>query len=643
MNWKGKTIVNLSRDFLNTNGAKKYAKVRITKPQIPQANEKILDASALKKFIASLNICSQKGLSKGFDSSIGAATVITPFGGKYQLTPAQVMAAKIPLINGETKTCSLMSWGFDPEISSASPYHGAVFAVVHSLAKIIAAGGNRKDCWLSFQEYFERLRDEPSRWGKPASALLGALDTQLGLEIAAIGGKDSMSGTFEDIDVPPTLVSFAVSTAKTDKITTPEFKKHESYVYLYKPAFTAFDSIDFTALCDYFDTVEKLITQGKVLSAWAVGSGGTAEAIIKMCMGNRIGFDAEIPLSSGCGFGGFVLETDLPLQIDAVYLGRTTSEYILKTKTYKIPLEELQNAWESTLEPVYPCNIKQEGKTELFNFTGGVSTKPKNNYSKPCFVIPVFPNTNNEYDLVRVIEKAGGQARILVVKNLTSCAIANSFTEFKKALSSAQALVLSGGFSEGDGSGNSITAFLRNPAVTDTVNEFLQKNEGLIFGISSGFQALLNLGLLPYGEIRSRTENSPAFTCNAIGMHRSCLVRTRIISNNSPWLSRLETGGIYTVPFSHSEGRFIAEEDVIRSLAANGQIATQYTDFDGNPSQDIRFNPANSYFAIEGITSPNGRILGRMTHSERFDDDLFRNIPEMRKMDIFTGAVDYFR
>jgi len=646
MKWNGDTIVNLSREFLNSNGAKKHAKVRVTEPEIIMPDIRLNDETSLEKFLGGLQFCSQKGLVDRFDSSIGAGTIIAPFGGKYQLTPAQVMAAKIPVLKGETKTCSLMSWGFDPFISSLSPYHGAVFAVVHSVAKIIAAGGSRRKCRLSFQEYFEKLRDDPVRWGKPFSALLGALDAQIGLQTAAIGGKDSMSGSFENIDVPPTLVSFAVSTVKIDNIVTPEFKKAGSLVYLIKPPASVYEKQDFAALCRYFDGVEQQIAQGKIISAWAAGCGGAAEAVFKMCMGNRLGFEAEKSLEAGRGFSGFVVEAACPLQIEAELLGRTINEYSLITKSYNIPIEKLQNAWENALEPVYPYLLKQEGKTQNFIFDRSVSIKPGNRYAKPKFVIPVFPGTNSEYDTARAVEKAGGQAETFVIRNLTPADIAQSVKGFEKAVRGAQAVVIPGGFSGGDepdGSGKFITAFIRNPSIRDAVTELLQEREGLICGICNGFQALVKLGLVPYGEIRDMTEHSPTLTFNAIGRHQSTLVRTKVVSNKSPWLSHFEVGSHYIVPISHGEGRFIAEESLIRRLADNGQIAAQYVDFDGNASQDIRFNPNNSNFAIESITSPDGRVFGRMAHNERFDDDLYKNIPGMSKMDIFSGAVEYFR
>jgi phosphoribosylformylglycinamidine synthase len=650
MKWNKKIIVNLSRKFLNSNGAAKYAKVRIAAPHIPEQKTSALTVEEIEQLIGSLAVCSQKGLVDRFDSVIGAATVVMPFGGKYQLTPAQSMAAKIPVLKGKTNTCSLMAWGFDPEISSVSPYHGAIFAVIHSIAKIIAAGGSRCKSWLSFQEYFERLHCDPARWGKPAAALLGALDAQLGLEVAAIGGKDSMSGSFENIDVPPTLVSFAVSVANINNIITPEFKTVGSMVYHIKPSFTVYEKPDFAALRELFDHVEQLVAEGTILSAWAVGSGGTAEAVIKMCLGNRFGFAAEPPLKSPAitaeaGFGGFVVETAAPLS-GAELLGCTTEEYTIKTNVYSLSLVPLQRTWEETLEMVYPCNIEQEGKTETFTYDKGVTIKPKNRFAQPKFIIPVFPGTNSEYDTARAVEKAGGMAELIIVRNLKPADIGESVRILEKAVRSAQGLIIPGGFSGGDepdGSGKFITAFFRNPVLSEAVTELLQKHGGLICGICNGFQALIKLGLVPYGEIRGMTENSPTLTYNKIGRHQSTLVRTRIASNKSPWLSHLELGGNYLVPVSHGEGRFIAEESLIRELAANGQIATQYVDLEGSPTQNIRFNPNNSDFAVEGITSPDGRVFGRMGHNERYEESLFKNVPGARSMDIFAGAVGYFR
>ena len=668
MNWNGKKIVNLSRKFLNSNGAARQSKVKLTKNKEPLTinSESLTEESDLFNLLGDLNICSQKGLVERFDSSIGAASVISPYGGKNQLTPSQVMSAKIPVLEGDTKTCSLMSWGFDPFISTVSPYHGAVFAVIYSVAKIIASGGSRKKCWLTFQEYFERLRDDPLRWAKPFAALLGALDAQLGLEVAAIGGKDSMSGSYsinstEEINVPPTLVSFAVSVTKIDNIITPEFKKTNSYIYLLTSPFSVFEKFDFSVMRSYFDNVEKLIAQGNILSAWAVGSAGIAEALLKMCFGNGIGFIAhnDLILNKGCGFGGFIIETSKEItsnNIKIELLGRTTEKYFLNIpawKKEKIPLSIFLNKWIEKLEHVYPDFIKQEGKTENFYYdknsisSSSINSSHKSSAKiiKPKFLIPVFPGTNSEYDTARAIEKAGGSAQIFVIRNLTPSDIAQSVKEFKKEADSSQAIVIPGGFSGGDepdGSGKFITAFMRNSAVRDAVMELLKIREGLICGICNGFQALIKLGLVPYGEIRDMTPNSPTLTFNTIGRHQSMLVNSKVVSNKSPWLSHLELGSSYIVPISHGEGRFTAQEEIIFSLAENGQIATQYVDHDNNASQDIKFNPNNSDFSIEGITSPCGRVFGRMAHNERFGEGLYRNIPGIRKMDIFLGAVKYF-
>ncbi|MDR2965440.1 MAG: phosphoribosylformylglycinamidine synthase [Treponema sp.] len=656
MNWKGKAVVNLCRTFLNSNGAKKKAKaqIRTAKDAKPQCCSKT-DKDEFFNLIGSLNICSQKGLVDRFDSSAGAATVLAPFGGKYQLTPAQSMAAKIPVLNGDTTTVSLMSWGFDPVLSSVSPYHGAIYAVVHSLAKIIAAGGSRKKCWLSFQEYFERLRDDPARWGKPLAALLGALDAQLGLEIAAIGGKDSMSGSFENIDVPPTLVSFAVSVTKIDNIITPEFKESGSFVYLISHrAHKETENTEeyFISLCNFFDNVEKLIEEKIIISAWAAGSGGAAEAIPKMCFGNRLGFAAEKELCKCSGFCGFIVEAKNELNLkqgmEAELLGRTINQYVLKTPSFESFMFKVQSAWENTLAPVYPYLNNQKASDKVISSPASskMAVSPaKNKKSQPLFIIPVFPETNGEYDITRAVEEAGGKAQVFIIRNLSSAAIAESANSFAKLLRSAQGMIIPGGFSGSDepsGSGKSIAAFLRTGEVSDSIMKLLQRQDGLICGISGGFQALLKLGLVPYGEIRDMTPNSPTLTFNTIGRHQSTLVRTKIISNKSPWLSHLETDEIFIVPVSHGEGRFIANEDSIKQLEENGQIATLYVDIDGNPTQDIRYNPGNSMYAIEGITSPCGRIFGRMAHNERMVNGLYKNIPDIKVMDIFKGAVDYF-
>ena len=665
MIWRGKTIVNLSRHFLNSNGAAKFANVNVktirdTGSRAVCQKSIFKTESDLLKFAGSLNICSQKGLSDRFDFSVGAGTIASPYGGKYQLTPMQGMAAKIPVLNGETKTCSIMTWGFDPEVSEKNPYDGAIFSVIHSVAKIIAMGGSRKETYLTFQEYFKKLRDDPQRWGKPFTSLLGALDAQLGLQVAAIGGKDSMSGSFtvssgKEINVPPTLVSFAVSTQDINNIITPEFKKADNNVYLLKPPETFIYNYDFISLCRYFDIIEMLIYQGVIISAWAAGSGGTAEAVIKMCLGNRLGFYSDNDLYSGFGFCGFIVEIRDGLnfncaELEIEYLGKTANTYLLKTKSIEILFYQLQFAWEKTLQLVYPYLIKHEGTTETFNFKNDdirqKSINIKNEkYSKPKFLIPVFPGTNSEYDSVRAVEKAGGTTEIFVIRNLTPADIMQSVENFNKALISSQAMFIPGGFSGGDepdGSGKFITAFIRNPEVSSAVMDLLNKRNGLILGICNGFQALIKLGLVPYGEIRDMKDDFPTLTFNVIGRHQSVFVNTRIVSNKSPWLCHLKQGEQFIVPVSHGEGRFIAEEALIRALKTSGQIATQYADFEGNASQDIRFNPNNSSYSIEGITSPDGRVLGRMAHNERFDEGLYKNIPDIRKMDIFSGAVNYF-
>ena len=671
MSWRGQTIVDIDRAFLDTNGAERFTNIYVPEAAAEPDEQKQVTADELMALCGDLNFCSQKGLLEHFDNSIGAASVFMPYGGKYSLTETQVMSALLPAKG--VRTASVMSFGFDPYRTEADPFGGSAYAVVSSVAKLIASGVSLETVHLSLQEYFPRMGADPTRWGLPFASVLGAFAAQMGLGVAAIGGKDSMSGSYsinnsEDIDVPPTLVSFAVSVVKINNIITNEFKNTGSNVYLLKPFYSVFEKCDFNSLKEYFDTVEKIISDGNVLSAWAVGSGGTGEAIVKMCMGNRIGFNCETDLFSSYSFGGFVIEYKngktslLNKNIIFEFLGSTSSEYILKTKSFEIPLDKIQERWERTLESVYPYLISQDGKTETFKYENNSQNQShkKKTYTnknsnvlfssffknkKARFVIPVFPGTNSEYDTKRAIEKAGGEAHIIVIRNLSIADIAQSVYDFKIAVDKANAIVIPGGFSGGDepdGSGKFITAFIRNPAVSDAVMELLQKRDGLICGICNGFQALIKLGLVPYGEIREMTETSPTLTFNTIGRHQSVLVNTKIVSNKSPWLSHLPVSSQYIVPVSHGEGRFIAEESIIRDLTANGQIATQYADFDGNASQDIRFNPNNSNFAIEGITSPCGKVFGRMAHNERFDDGLYKNIPDMKKMDIFKGAVNYF-
>ncbi len=646
MEWSGQQIVSLSRKFLNSNGAHKTTTVAIATPELKKSQNTPITGETLYEMMTSLAFCSQKGLGERFDSTIGAGTVLLPYGGKYQATPAQVMAAKLPVPEGETDTCSLMSWGYDPERSSQSPYHGAMDAVVHSVAKIIAAGGSRKKCWLTFQEYFERLGDDPYRWGKPMAALLGALDAQLELQVAAIGGKDSMSGSFEELDVPPTLISFAVSTASVTNIIPNEFQQPGSYVYLFEAGRTDEDLLDFDDTRIIFDLVEQFIEEGNILSAYAVGAGGTAEAVTKMCFGNRIGFGAYKEITAAPRYGSFVLEATKPMiQLEDFLLGRTIPEYVLSLQTEDVDLAVIQQGWEGVLEPVFPRNIPQQGPVQTFSYDAKERVTPAVRIAKPTVLIPVFPGTNCEYDTARAFEKAGAKAEIFVVRNLTASAVAQSVDAFAQKITKAQIISLPGGFSGGDepdGSAKFITSFLRSSKVFEALTQLLQQRDGLMCGICNGFQALIKLGLVPFGEIRQPEANAPTLTFNAVGRHQSGMVRTRICSNKSPWLMHMAVGEVFTVPVSHGEGRFICEEELLLQLADNGQIATQYVDLAGKPTQDIRFNPNNSAYAVEGITSPDGRVFGKMAHSERYSQNVYRNMADVTLMNMFSGAVDYF-
>ncbi|MBR1562776.1 MAG: phosphoribosylformylglycinamidine synthase, partial [Ruminococcus sp.] len=634
MNWNGKTIVDLSREFLNSNGAEKHTDIKVAEPFIA-ADENTEDtADRWEAMISNLNICSQKGLVERFDSTIGAGTVLMPYGGKYQNTPTQAMAAKIPVLKGETNTASIMAWGYDPFLSSKSPYHGAMSAVVESIAKVVAAGGTYERCWLTFQEYFERTQNDPERWGKPLAALLGAYKAQIELACGSIGGKDSMSGTFEDIDVPPTLVSFAVSVADTKNIVSNEFKKAGSKVILIKPEYDENKLVKFESLRAVFEKVEKLIAEGKVLSSWAVSYGGVSEAIAKMAFGNRIGFKFTDKLSANelyrhC-YGAFVLELAEGTETDERVIGETTEAYRIEADSYTIDAEKLQKLWEQKLEPVYPVHVKEpEEKPEVYSFEAAERKAPAIKAAKPKVLIPVFPGTNCEYDTARVFERAGAEAEIFVVRNLTAEAISESVEAMEKKIKESQIVMLPGGFSGGDepdGSGKFIVSFLRNPRLTDAIHELLKNRDGLMLGICNGFQALIKLGLVPYGEISDMRQDSPTLTFNTIARHQSKLVNTRIASNKSPWLAGCEVGDIHTIAISHGEGRFVATPEEIAELAKNGQIATQYVDFEGKPTYDIHCNPNTSVQAIEGITSPDGRVLGKMGHSERIGSGVYLNV-----------------
>ena len=651
MNWNGNIIVDLSREFLNSNGASKYTDITIEEPTNESKVEITDCADSWTELMANLNVCSQKGLVEKFDSTIGAGTVLMPYGGVYQLTPSQAMAAKIPVLNGETNTCSIMGWGYNPVIAEKSPYHGAMTAVIESIAKVVAAGGSYKKCWLTFQEYFERTQNDPKRWGKPLAALLGAFKAQLEMGCGAIGGKDSMSGTFEQIDVPPTLVSFAVSTAKADKVISTEFKSADSQVIMITPEYDANGLPDFNSIKTVFDEVEEIIADGRAKAVWTIGYGGVAEGIAKMCFGNKLGFEFTSKLSAQQLFkpcyGAFIIElADAAKQSENV-IGVTKSEYKIMNFDYSINLDALQRTWEGKLESVFPCRIKTTETTpEAYVYPSTKRLAPAIKAAQPRVLIPVFPGTNCEYDTARAFEKAGAIAETIVIRNLSASDIESSVEQVEKAIKNSQIIMIPGGFSGGDepeGSGKFITAFFRNPKIKDAVHELLKNRDGLMLGICNGFQALIKLGLVPYGEIVDMTDESPTLTFNTIARHQSMMVNTRIASNKSPWLYGCEVGDIHTIPISHGEGRFVAPLSLIQRLANNGQIATQYVDMDGKPTMDIRYNPNTSIDAIEGITSPDGRVFGKMGHSERKGSFICKNVQGNKDQKIFESGVAYFK
>ena len=649
MVWNGAAIVDVSRDFLNSNGAEKHQKAHIEKASVWQPQwAGATFGEKMKSMVGDLNICSKKGLSERFDSTIGAATVLMPFGGSHQLTPQMAMAAKLP-VDGETTTCSGMAWGFNPYLMSADPYKGAMLAVVDSVTKLVAAGFRYQDMYLTFQEYFERLGDRPERWGKPLAALLGALDAQMGLGIASIGGKDSMSGSFEDLDVPPTLVSFATAIGKTHRVVSTEFKKGHSSVVLLRPFYKE-DGVtpNFASLLANYYIADQMMEKGIVLSASAVGYGGIAEALFKMGLGNQVGFrmiaDMSVDEMFEPAYGSLVLEiaTGAPA---GKLLGVTTHEYQFTACGETLDSAALQEIWEAKLEPVYPY---RKAGPAVAAVSGRIDppAAPKIGVAKPRVIIPVFPGTNCEYDTARAFRAAGADPQTLVIRNLTPADVTASCEALVKAIDDAQIVMLPGGFSGGDepdGSAKFIASFFRSPAVTDAVRRLLFERDGLMLGICNGFQALIKLGLVPYGDIRPITPDSPTLTFNTIGRHQSMLVRTRVASTGSPWLSRCELGDEFLVPISHGEGRFVAPQAVLDQLAAQGQIATQYVDLASQPTMDLRYNPNGSLLAIEGITSPDGRILGKMGHSERRGDGLYENVAGDTFQPIFEGGVDYFR
>jgi len=642
MTWRGETIANLSRAFLNTNGAVKTAAVSVAKTECSGDCKK---EGSLKQIASDLKFASRRGLVERFDGSIGAGSVLMPFGGKTQRTPAQAMAALFPVEPEQTtEQASIMAWGFDPDWMSADPFTGAKASVITSLAKIVAAGADYKKAYLTLQEFFEKLRQEPQRWGKPFRALLGALEVQLGLDAAAIGGKDSMSGSFLDLDVPPTLISFAIAPAAAGDVLSPEFKQAGSPVYLFGTA----DLGDYDGHKDAWETFHTLAQAGKVKAAWAVEAGGIAEAVMKMSFGNGVGFAAEADVDAPWyTFVPGMIVAELTEDVDcAVKIGVTTDDGNVTVCGETVSVAELLQTNDRVLEKVYATNAPAESKLETFSWTEGCTAAPAVKCAKPKALIPVFPGTNCEYDTARAVIAAGGDAEILVIRNLTADQVAESAERFAKAIARSQMIVIPGGFSGGDepdGSGKFITSFFRSPAVREEVTRLLEQRDGLMAGICNGFQALIKLGLVPFGKIIDADDTCPTLTYNTIGRHQSSIVRTRICTNKSPWLSETQVGQIYSVPISHGEGRFIAPEDVIRQLAQNGQIATQYVDLDGNPTMDTAFNPNGSLYAIEGITSPDGRVLGKMGHSERVGKSLYKNIPGEFEMGMFRSAVKYFK
>ena len=694
MYWRDKVIVDISREFLDTNGAHQKASAIVTIPEkdknyfktgasyVAAGTKKALKQSAkdetetLKNddksddtikdqwlaMLADLNICSKKGLVEMFDSSIGASTVTMPFGGKHQLTPTQTMISKLPVLHGSCDTVTMMSYGYDPYLSTWSPFHGAVYAVISSVAKIVAAGGNYKNIRFTFQEYFRRLGNDAKRWGEPLTALLGAYDAQIKLGLPSIGGKDSMSGTFNEIDVPPTLVSFAVNVAKNQEIITPELKQEGNSLVVFEINKDAYDLPEYEALKNQYDKIMELVKNGVIVSAYALGAKGIAEAVSKMAFGNQFGAELDGSLTVEDlfypAYGNIIAEVSKDKMAELTESGATfkivgavIDQPEFKYRDVNISMEEALNAWENTLEKVFPtksnvAKMNQAEKVSQNLFDAKRVFVAKNRVAKPKVFIPVFPGTNCEYDSLKAFERAGAEVNTVVFKNLDATNIKESVLAFEKAINDAQILMFPGGFSAGDepdGSGKFIATAFRNIRISEAVNDLLKQKDGLVLGICNGFQALIKLGLVPYGEILAQNEDSPTLTMNTIGRHISKAVYTKVVSNNSPWLMKANLGDVYTIPASHGEGRFVANDAWLKKLAENGQIATQYVDLNGNPTMDEEYNPNGSYMAIEGITSPDGRVLGKMAHSERRGDGVAINITGNQNQYIFESGVSYFK
>lgn len=671
MSWRGKRIVNISRDFLNTNGVAQSADVYVASPgarssyfrKLPPGTSDCPEdmARAWLRNLGRLNVCSQRGLVEMFDSTIGSGTVLMPFGGSSQATPAEGMASRLPVAHGATNTGTLMAFGYNPELSSWSPFHGAVYSIVEACAKIAAMGGDYRRIRLTLQEYFEKPGKDPARWGKPFSALLGAFYAQKKLGIPAIGGKDSMSGTFKELDVPPTLVAFAVSPVDIRNVVSAEFKRPGSTVVLLLMGRDELDLPDFENLQKNLARVSALASEGRLAAVSGVREGGIAAAISRMCFGNEIGFKfcggVDASLLFKPAYGSLVLEVsgeekpgEMFAGLNYRILGHTQEEKIISLEGVDIPLDSALRAWEETLESVFPTRAAElPGKPRKFTYDRGTVARAGGNAispAKPRIFMPVFPGTNCEYDTARAFERAGGLVDTLVIRNLSSADIEASIRRMTEKIKASQIIMLPGGFSGGDepdGSGKFIAAAFRNPHVSEAVMELLRHRDGLILGICNGFQALIKLGLVPYGEIRELAAESPTLTFNTLGRHVSRMVRTRVSSNLSPWLSLTEPGEVFTIPVSHGEGRFVAGEKDLSRMAEGGQVATQYVDPQGEPTYDIRYNPNGSVCAIEGITSPDGRVLGKMGHSERAGENLAKNIPGNMDQRIFEAGVAYFK
>lgn len=684
MYWRGKLIVDLSREFLNTNGTVKIANAKIEKPKgiqeyfegkrKIQQNKNSVGVALLgapqnciktngkncaktelwKKTISDLNCCSQKGLVERFDSSIGAGTVLMPFGGKYQLTPTEAMCARIPTLKGYTNSGTIMSFGYDPYLSEISPLHGAAFAVIDSLTKYVACGGDYKKAWFTFQEYFEKLREEPTRWGKPLAALLGAYLVQEKLGLASIGGKDSMSGSYNELDVPPTLTSFCIGVVDTNKVVSNEFKKANSNVYMLKTKITEEFLPDFEDLKENYELVHKLIEDGKAVSVATVRQFGIADTITKMCIGNKIGFEFK---ANKCLFkpryATFIIEVKDEIENEKLeLLGITTNRKEIKISENEVlDLEELIKIWKEPLEKVFPTKtneINKKVENILYKSAGGAPQvgSHKIKIAKPKIFIPVFPGTNCEYDLAKAFIDAGGDPKIAVFKNLKQTDIEESIIAMEKLINESQIIMLPGGFSAGDepdGSGKFIATVFRNPRLKEAIHKHLNEQDGLILGICNGFQALIKLGLVPYGEIVEPTSKMPTLTYNNIARHQSKLVTTKVVSKLSPWFSKVDLGEEFVIPISHGEGKFVASEEVMQELIANGQVATQYVDEKGNATYDIDYNPNGSVYAVEGITSKDGRILGKMAHSERSYRGNIINVPGNMDQKLFESGIEYFK